>query len=162
MTGASSSDDIGDDVVMTDEKCAGRPSSLESDSRRRITTKREPREVSGEQSSTTEQHVPRRVSGKTTPLEPAVAVTTQETLDAYREETMKIANDENNTLNWVSISLAGALDVMLCDFSVSPVSFWGLTKIRTGGAESGTRITRNSCASCTKRRWRAVATSSMS
>ena len=33
-------------------------------------------------------------------------------------ETMRIANVENNTLKWVSISSAGALDMTLCDFSV--------------------------------------------
>ena len=31
---------------------------------------------------------------------------------------MRIANVENNALNWVSISTAGALDMMHCDFSV--------------------------------------------
>ena len=31
---------------------------------------------------------------------------------------MRIANVENNTLNWVSISSAGALDMTHCDFSV--------------------------------------------
>ena len=47
---ASSSDDIGDDVVMrednADENRAEHPSSSGSDGRRRITTKREPRGVS--------------------------------------------------------------------------------------------------------------------
>ena len=75
-------------------------------SRRRITTKREPREARFEQSSTTEQHVPRRVLKKTAPQ------------DGYREKAMRIANVENNTLNWVSISSAGALDMTDCDFSV--------------------------------------------
>ena len=50
--------------------------------------------------------------------EHAVAVTTQEALDGYSEKTMRIANAENNTLNWVSISSAGALDMTHCDFSV--------------------------------------------
>ena len=81
--------------------------------------KREPREVRDEQPSTTEQHVPRRISGKTTPQDRAVAVATQEALDGYREKTMRIANVENDTLNWVSISSAGALDMTRCDdFSV--------------------------------------------
>ena len=31
---------------------------------------------------------------------------------------MRIANVENNTVNWVSISSAGALDLTNCDFSV--------------------------------------------
>ena len=101
-----------------DENSAGHPSSSGSDSRRRITTEREPREVRGEQSSTSERHIPRRISRKTTPSEHAVAVTTQEALDGSREKTMRIANVENNTLNWVSISSAGALDMTHCDFSV--------------------------------------------
>ena len=50
-TRASSSDDIGDDVVMSgesaDENRAEHPSSSRAGSRRRITTKREPREVRG-------------------------------------------------------------------------------------------------------------------
>ena len=71
-----------------------------------------------EQSSTTEQHGPRRISGKTAPQERAVAVTTQEALDGDRENAMRIANVENNTLNWVSISSAGALDMTHCAFSV--------------------------------------------
>ena len=79
--------------------------------------KREPREVRDEQSSATEQHVPRRIPGKTAPQDRAVAVTTQEALDGYFERTMRIANVENKTLNWVSISSAGALDKTHCDFS---------------------------------------------
>ena len=57
-------------------------------------------------------------SGKTAPQDHAVAVTTQEALDGSREKTMRIANVENNALNWVSISSAGALDMTHCDFSV--------------------------------------------
>ena len=86
------------------------------DSRRRITTKRDPREAGDEQSTVTGQHVPRRMSGKTTPQGHAVAVTTQEALDGSREKTMRVANIENNSLNWVSISSAGAQDVTNCDF----------------------------------------------
>ena len=71
-----------------------------------------------EQSSTTEQHVQRRIFEKTAPQERPVAVTTQEVLDGYREKTMEIASVEHNTLNWVSISSAGALDMTHCDFSV--------------------------------------------
>ena len=100
-----------------DEDSTGHPSSAGSDSRRRYTTKREPREVRDDQSSTTEQHVPRRVFGKTTPQERAVAVTTQEALDGSREKTMRIANVENNTLNWVSVLSAGAFDMTHCDFN---------------------------------------------
>ena len=101
-----------------DENSAGHPSPSGSDSRRRITTNGEPREVKDAQSSTTEQHVPRRISGKTTHQEHAGAVTTQEALDGDREKTMRIANVQNNTLNWVSISSAGALAMTHCDFSV--------------------------------------------
>ena len=79
------------------ENRAEHPSSAESDSRRRITSKRELRDVRGEQSSTTEQHVPRRISC-------AVALTTQEALDRNRVRAMRIANVEIITLNWVSIS----------------------------------------------------------
>ena len=59
--------------------------------------------------------------GKTTAQEHAVAVTTQEALDSLdwsREKTMRIANVENNTLKWVLISSAGALDITHCDISV--------------------------------------------
>ena len=153
VTRANSSDDIGDDVVMrednADENKAEHPSSSESDSRRRITTKREPREVGDEPSDTTEQQVPRRISGKTTPSEHAVAFATREALDRYREKAMRIAKVENNTLNWVSISSAGALDMTHCGSSVrsardemrhiigssEPMSSMHLTKIRTGDAE---------------------------
>ena len=122
VTRAGSKDDIGDDVAMegdsADQRSAGHPSPSGADSRRRIPTRTEPREVRDEQSSTTEQHVPRRILEKTTPQEHAVAVTTQGALDGYRERTMRIANVENNTLNWMSISSAGALDKTHCDFSV--------------------------------------------
>ena len=57
------------------------------------------------------------MSGKTTPQGHAVALTTQEALDGSREKTMRVANIENNSLNWVSISSAGALDMTNCDFS---------------------------------------------
>ena len=118
VTRASSEDHVGGDVVTgEDENNGGHPGSEGSDSRRRITTKREPREVRDERSTTAEQHIPRRILGKTTPHEHAVAVTTQEALDCSREKTMRIANVENNALNWVSISSAGALDMRHCDFS---------------------------------------------
>ena len=73
-----------------------------------------------EQSTATEQHVPRRILGKTTPQGHAVVVTTQEALDGSGEKTMRVANIENNPLNWVSISSAGALDMTNCDFSARP------------------------------------------
>ena len=57
-----------------------------------------------------------RMSGKTTPQGHAVAVTTQEASDASREKAMRVTNIENNSLNWVSISPAGALDMTNCDF----------------------------------------------
>ena len=85
--------------MREDEKNGGHPSSEGSDSRRKIITKRQPREVRDEQPSTNEQHVPRRILGKTTPREQAVAVTTQEALDGSREKTMRIANVENSALN---------------------------------------------------------------
>ena len=87
-----------------DENSVGRPNPSESGSRRKITTKRDPREVRYEQSSTTEQHVRRRIPVKTTPQEHVVAVTTRKAMDGYREKTMRIADVENNTLNWVSTS----------------------------------------------------------
>ena len=57
------------------------------------------------------------MSGKTTPQGHTVAVTTQEASDGSRERAMRVANIENNSLNWVSISSAGALDMTNCDFS---------------------------------------------
>ena len=75
---ASSKEHIGGDVAVegdnADENSAGHPNLSGSDGRRRITAKREPREVRVEQSSTTEQHVSRRFFGKTTPQGRAVAV----------------------------------------------------------------------------------------
>ena len=122
MTRTSSEDHVGDDVAPREdganENSGGRPSSAGPDSNRRITTKREPRDFGNEQSSTTERHVPRRMYGKTAPKERVVAVTTQEALDVYPDKAMRIANVENNTFNWVSISPAGALDMTHCDFTV--------------------------------------------
>ena len=99
----SSSNDAGDDVAMegesVDENSAGHSNPLGSDSRRRITTKREAREARDEPSIATEQHVPRRILRKTTPQDHLVAVTTQEASDGSREKTMSVANIENNSLN---------------------------------------------------------------
>ena len=147
VTRAGSSDDIGDDVVMrednADENRSEHLSASGSDSRRRITTKREPREVRDAESSVTKQHVPRNISDKTTLLEQPVAVTTQEALPGFRGKTVRVAKVENNTLNWVSISSAGALDMTHCgDTSleaVSQMSSFDLTKIRTGVHEEGQR-----------------------
>ena len=99
VTRASSSDDVGDDVVMrednADENRAENSSSSGSNGRRRITTKRESREVEDAQTSVAQQHVPRRVSWKTTLLEHPVAVTTQEAT-GHREKTMRVANVEQH------------------------------------------------------------------
>ena len=96
LTRTGSIDDIGDDVVMreddADENRAEHTSSSGSDSRRRNPTKRKPREVRGEQTNASEQHVPRRILGKTAPQEHPVAVTTHQALDGYREKTRMIAN----------------------------------------------------------------------
>ena len=68
---ASSEEHTDGDVAMggdsADDNSSGHPNLSGSDSRRRITAKREPRDVRVEQSNTTEQHVPRRLFGKTTP-----------------------------------------------------------------------------------------------
>ena len=101
-TRARSSDDTGDDVVVrednADENRAEHPSSSGSDGRRRLTTKREPCEVRYAQTTVTEQHFPRKISGKTTLSEhPVARFTTQEGLDGYREKPMRVANAENNT-----------------------------------------------------------------
>ena len=103
-----------------DERGAGHLNPSRPDSRRKITTKREPREARDEQSIATSQQVPRRMSRKTTPQSHAMAVTTQEASDGSREKVMRVANIENNSLNWVSISSAGALDMTNCDFSERP------------------------------------------
>ena len=122
MTRTSSKNHIGGDTAMrmdsAEDNSAGHPRSSGSDSTKRITTKREPREVRDAQTGVTEQHVSRRISKKTTLSEHPVAVTTREALDGYREKTMRVANVENNALNLVSISPAGALDVTHCNFSV--------------------------------------------
>ena len=111
---AGSEEHNDDDVAMdgdgADDDSARQPKSG-SDSRRKITTKREPREDRVEQSGTAEQHVPRRLFGKTTLQGLAVAVTPQEALDGSREKTARIANVKYSALNWVAISSAGALDM---------------------------------------------------
>ena len=94
VTRTSSKDQIGVRCRDEDENSAGHPSSAESDSRSRITTKREPRES---------------VMSNRAPLNS----TFREGYPGKRRH-----NVENNTLNWVSISLAGALDMTRCDFSV--------------------------------------------
>ena len=134
-------------------------------SRWRIMTKREPREARDEQSTVTRQHVLRRMSGKTTPQGHAVAVTTPEALDGFREKTMRVANIENNSLNWVSISSAGALDMTNCDFSEKrardeirhiigssepDVIIGSLTRTETEDVRRRTRTISNFCANCTK------------
>ena len=85
VTRTSSNDDICDDVVIrehnADENRAEHPSSSVSDSRRRITTKRELCEARDAETNVTEQRVPRTISGETTLLEHPVAVTRQEALD---------------------------------------------------------------------------------
>ena len=80
--------------------------------------RKENHEVRDAQTSVTEQHVPRRISGKETLSEHPVAVTTQEALDGYREKTMRVAIAENSTFNRVSVSPSGALDMTHCDFSL--------------------------------------------
>ena len=168
-------DDVAMDGDGADDDSARHPNPSGSDSRRRITTKREPREVRVEQSGTTGQHVWRRLFGKTTHQRPAVAVTTQEALDGSREKTMRIANVENNALNSVSISSGRALEMTHCDFSGRPArdemrhiigssepDVIGLTGIGTGVQKEGQGSHRIFCASCTRHRLRAVDTSCMS
>ena len=65
VTRASSSD-RGDNA---DQNRAEHPSSLGSDSRWWIITKREPREIRSARTSISEQHIPRLISGKMTPSE---------------------------------------------------------------------------------------------
>ena len=117
----SSSDDTGDAVAMegenADETSAGDSNPSEPYSRRRITTKREPREARDEQSAVTGLHVPRWMSRKTTPQGPCGCCHHARGIGRSREKTMRVANIENNSLNWVSISQAGALDMTNCDFS---------------------------------------------
>ena len=86
---------------------------------------------------------------------------------------MRIANIEKNTSNWVSISSAGALDVTLSDFSMrsapnemrrvvgssTPDVIIGSDEAQNRDARRRTKITWNSCVSCTKRRRRVVDTS---
>ena len=70
VTRTSSSDDNGEDVVMREDNAGENRAEHPywSDSRKRITTKREPREVRDEQTSITEPHVPRRISGVNDPV----------------------------------------------------------------------------------------------
>ena len=67
----SSSDDTAGDLAMegenADERSVGDLNPSGPDSRRRITTKREPQEARDQHSTATGQHLPRRMSGKTTP-----------------------------------------------------------------------------------------------
>ena len=149
---------------------AGHPSPLGPDTRRRITTKRRPREVRDEQSSIIGQHVPRRTFGKTAPQE---CVTTHEALDGSRVKTMRIANVENNALNFVSISSGGALDTTHCDFSPraardemrhiiassEPDVIIGSDKDRNRGCRKKDKDHKNFCANRIRRRLRAADTS---
>ena len=93
MIQPSSGDDNGDDVAVEEEnageRSAGDSNPSGADNRRRITTKREPREARDEQPTDAGQHVPRRMSGNTTPHGHAVAVTTQEASDGSREKTQE-------------------------------------------------------------------------
>ena len=101
------------------------------------------------------QHVPRRMSGKTAPQGHAVVFTTQEASD--------VANIDNNSLNWVSISSAGALDserwardeMIHTIGSSEPDVSLGLTRIGTEDVRRRTRTISNFCANCTKHelRW---------
>ena len=133
---------------------------------------REPREVRDEQPTVIEQHVPRRILEKTTPQEHAVAVTTQEETDGYWETTMRIETVENHSLNWVSISSAGALGMTHCDYraktardgmrhiiggSESDVII-GSHKDRNRGCEKRDKdhLGKSSCASCTTHKLRIV------
>ena len=43
-----------------------------------------------------------------------------EALDGSREKTVRVANIEKNSLNWVSFSSAGAFHMTNCDFSARP------------------------------------------
>ena len=79
-----------------DENSVGHPSLSGSDSRRRITTKREPREVRDEQASTTEQFR-EGSSGK-----------------RRRKSAQSLSPRKRH---WTSIPSAGALDITHCDFS---------------------------------------------
>ena len=100
-------------------------------------------------------------SGRTARQERAVAATTHEALDGYREKAMRIANDEDDTLNWVSISSAGTLDITHCVFSVrsardemrhitgssEPDAIIGSDRDQNRGVqERRTKIKWNSCA----------------
>ena len=88
--------------VRQAERSAGDSSPSGLDSRGRTTTSKD------EQSTVTGQHVPRKMSGKKTPQGHGVAVTTQEASDRSREKTTRVAHNENNSLNWVSISPGGS------------------------------------------------------
>ena len=165
-THPSGSDGTGDDVVMEaeneGERSAGDSNPSGPDSRRRITTKREPREARDEQSTVTSLLVPRRMSGKTSPQAHAVAVTTQEASDGSREN-FRVANIENS-LGWVSISSAGALAMTHCDFSErlardemrhiigssEPGVIIGFDKEITRDVRERTRTTLNFCVNCTE------------
>ena len=123
--------------------------------------------------STTEQHVPRRISVKKMPSDHAVALTTQEAVDGYREKTLRIASVENNTLNWVSISSAGALDMTHRVFSArsardemkhiigssEPEVIIGSDKDQNRGCRRNRDHLEFLCVSCTRRKWRELATS---
>ena len=135
-------DDVAMDGDCADDDSARHPNPSGSDSRRRITTKREPREVRVEQSGTTEQHVWRRLFGKTTHQGPAVAVTTQQALDGSREKTMRIANVEKQCTE-LGVDFVGrpARDEMRHIIGCSEPDVIGLTGIGTGSAERRTGIT---------------------
>ena len=146
---------------MVDENSAEHSIPSGSDSRRRITTKRDPREARDGQSIATEQHVARWILRKTTPHDHAVVVTTQEASDGSREKTMRVANIENNSLNWVSSSSAGALDMTNCDFSerrardeMRHTIGRSEPDVIIGSDKGRTRTMSNICVNCTKHKLR--------
>ena len=86
--------------------------------RTRIAMKRESLGDGSEHTNTNAHRVAKEITGETTPSGHAVAVTTQEATDGFRENAVRIANVERNMLNWVTNSSAGVLDMTNCDFIV--------------------------------------------
>ena len=90
-----------------------------------------------------------------------------------REKDIRVANIENISLNWVSISSAGALDMTNCDFSEKPARdemrhiigssepdvIIGSDRTETGDVRRRTRTISNFCVNSTKHKRRRVDTS---
>ena len=151
-----------DEGHSADENRAEHLSSSGSESRTRITTKREQREVRDAQTSVTEELVPRRIKRKTTLSEHkgcsyhlrGTGRIPREDLEGCECRAKRIELG----VNLINTSPRHDAQWDISSGAMSLMSSSVLTKIGTWDARRKIKITRNSCASWTKRKRCAVAT----